>query len=567
MKGYGGQGVSTGHAVYTRVPFYPTPYWLRVHEAAMGGADGIEKLYSGATEAKFKVAARNLVNIGRQELEKEKALIKAAGLDIEDDDDIATFISRFNEVLMGVEQFKAATARIKEALKDDKQGKENRAPTASSWYTSKLATILSQKISGAINLTGLSDPHLAFSAISDRLESMIDEAIIEAWNAMLSISYEEDKKHYGSTEWAQVREASAQIAGFNEYFVSMIRSKIDFDKLKGFADEYDKLNAGRKVKTKLTNKKKTGVHSTLMSKGTLNLASEIKSRSIAGSVQEYVMSIMNSFGAAAQAAAASGGSSSSRVMTGETMLTDSVVLFNFNASIDVDRLTEGLTKALDDQMLGSKSLVDAARIMDDFYKNNLSKLDESFIVYQSTKSYSLSGSFRGFGSGGARKLSASEEFIAQSDPSMARKVGSYLNIAYNTGEGTVFANRRAEVKEQFESALMASAADMLFDDWTTIGTVQQGGAQAIHALSVEGINIPLSSLLLATGQAMEQSLKDMQQFIRVTVSLPSAAQTYASSFEEAWANWEKEAQRVKSQSTFNVTFLSNFKSIISQWLP
>jgi hypothetical protein len=56
-------------------------------------------------------------------------------------------------------------------------------------------------------------------------------------------------------------------------------------------------------------------------------------------------------------------------------------------------------------MKDSISLNDAAEIMKRFYNDHLSNLDNSFIVYGSTKSYSLSDNFRGFHGGGERNLS------------------------------------------------------------------------------------------------------------------------------------------------------------------
>jgi hypothetical protein len=212
----------------------------------------------------------------------------------------------------------------------------------------------------------------------------------------------------------------------------MIRSKINFDGL------LKELNSSNKINLK--NKKKKGIHTTV--KDALKLSSEIKSRSIGGSVQEYVMSIMNSFGAAAQATAAKGGGSASRVMSGETMLTDSATIFSFDASINAEIMTESIIDTLNREMETSTSLKNAASIMESFYNEYLSKLDETFIVYQSTKSYTLSDSFRGFSSGSSRKLSAAADFIAESDPAMASRVGSYLNVAYNTGAGTIFSDRR-----------------------------------------------------------------------------------------------------------------------------
>jgi hypothetical protein len=61
----------------------------------------------------------------------------------------------------------------------------------------------------------------------------------------------------------------------------------------------------------------------------LNLRNEKKSRSLGGSVQEYIESIINSIGLAAQSAASSGG----RVFSAEKMKTDNVTLYSYSEKI------------------------------------------------------------------------------------------------------------------------------------------------------------------------------------------------------------------------------------------
>jgi hypothetical protein len=113
--------------------------------------------------------------------------MQAAGLEVNDEEDIMTFIARFNEVLIGNEQFEAALKRIKEAMKKENQEKKVRAPSISSVYTSYLVTALTREIEAAINLSGFSDPTTPFSAISGQLNEIIDRAIMSAWDAMLSM--------------------------------------------------------------------------------------------------------------------------------------------------------------------------------------------------------------------------------------------------------------------------------------------------------------------------------------------------------------------------------------------
>jgi hypothetical protein len=82
------------------------------------------------------------------------------------------------------------------------------------------------------------------------------------------------------------------MSGFNQSFLSMIKSKINFESIRNLLE-----NETIKVK----NKEKTGVSSLIRasrSAGGLNLGSSRKVKSLGGSVQEYIDSVLNSLGAA-----------------------------------------------------------------------------------------------------------------------------------------------------------------------------------------------------------------------------------------------------------------------------
>ena len=66
--------------------------------------------------AKYKTAGAALISLAGSEREKELELIRSAGFDVDDAGDVKTFVENFNKVLMGKEQFKNATTRLKAAL-------------------------------------------------------------------------------------------------------------------------------------------------------------------------------------------------------------------------------------------------------------------------------------------------------------------------------------------------------------------------------------------------------------------------------------------------------------------
>jgi hypothetical protein len=177
----------------------------------------------------------------------------------------------------------------------------------------------------------------------------------------------------------------------------MIRSKIDFSRIQNLLKE----------DIELQNKKRNRIRKKIDSPQGLNLKNEKKSRSIGGSVEEYIMSVASMIGTAAQTAASSG----TRVFTSEKMKADNVTLFSYEANIDTEKMAQNLVNILDESLADSTSLKNTTEIMRNFYNNYLSKLDNSFIVYGSAKSYSLSESFRGFHGGSSRSLSDAVNII------------------------------------------------------------------------------------------------------------------------------------------------------------
>lgn len=554
-----GYSFKEGNVIYTRGERSQIEYWRRIHHSAVAEAGNVSGLYAGENLVeKYKIAGQNLISLGQAEQEKEIALIKAAGFEVNDSEDVKIFIKKFNEVLMGKEQFEMAKDRLKNALDKKNSGKENRAPTIASWFTSYLGTALNKNINNFLKQTG-SMIAVDFSVWHASLNDIVDKSIDDAFQNMLTkISANKNNEIYGDSEqWKDIYSLSQQIQGFNNYFKNMVRSKINFDRLE---------NLFLSDSVKIKNKKNKGIRKFIDSKEGLNLRNEQKSRSIGGSVEEFIMSIVNSFGAAVQTANSSGG----RVFSSEQIKTDTVQLFSYSSNIDSQNMAQEIVNSLDEELKSATSLQQASQIMEAFYNNYLADLDNSFIVYGSTKSYSMSDSFKGFKGGEGGSLESAQAILSKAGIGNSNAIGNFLNVAYNTAEGAIFNGQRMEIQEELKMALMQAAAYLLFDDYITIGQEKTGGAQAIHVLQLEGVNIPMSTLLLATGKAMENASMDMNSLIKVKVNLPKSflypEPIKTSDKAEVKAAWAEQFQVAKAESNFSLKFLVNFKTMITQWI-
>lgn len=550
--------IQNGYVIYTRGADSDSPYWKRVHEKAVAEAGSIQPLYS-KDQDRGKAAGEYLLSLGQAEQAKEISLIQqATGNSNIGTEDIKIFIQNFNEILMGKQQFQATITRLRAALSKPNQGKDSRAPTIASWFSNALGTALNQNLNAFTSQNIDSLIAQDFSVWENQIDSIINKSIDDAFkNLLTKMEDKMGKEIYGTqSSWKEIYEASQQMQGFNQYFQQMIRSKIDFDKIKNIFQ-----NEG----VKITNKTHRGFRKLIDSQSGLNLRNEKKSRSLGGSVQEYIESIINSIGLAAQSAASSGG----RVFSAEKMKTDNVTLYSYSEKIGDPNLAQRITDQLNEEMNASNSLQDSVNIMENYWNNYLSKLDNSFIIYGSTKAYSMSSSFAGFHGGGERSLEDAKAIIAQAG--FGSSVDDFINLAYNTGNGAIFSDQREEVMAQLETALSAAVANLLFDDWVSIGQTS-GGTSAIHVLELNGLKVPISVFLIAAGKAMMAASNDTKKIVRIKVKLPTSylypepIETKGGHMSEIIAAWNEQAATSKKEASFSLTFLKNFKELISEWI-
>lgn len=558
--------IHEGNVIYRRGARTELEYWKKVYEKNISDSQSYTEAYKKSSDITNHKIGTTLQNLARIERDKEKQLLLEAGFTIEDDNDLKEFVSKFNQVLMGKKQFEAALKRLSEALKQENQSRGNRAPTIASWFGSYLQTALNRK------LTAFSNDRIILEGNPDETEKAynkaIEEAIDDALKAMLvdTDSKREEKELYGSKlDWVEVYDAFQKLgAGFLDSFHSMVRTQLDFDKLKG------EILKERDNKTDKTIRKIIG-----SSKG-LNLEDSRKSRMFGGYVQEYINAAIVTACNEAGVKSSAGG----RVLSSNILKTDSVTIFHFRDEINTARSVQNIVDKLDDALLPSESLKDANRRMEAFYNENLRDLDNSFIVYQSTKSSALTESFRGFHAGGKRKLI---DLLEMENPVMNKdNVRKCIYSLYNTANGAIFSRRKHGLTELTKTMIIESMATLLFDDWSTIGTEQKTGAKAIHVLSLEGIQLPLSILLYAAGTAIIETSKDLSRYFNVSIKTISEIK-YPDPYyfdtegmtekqvdkkykEDLIKMWNEQAQEAEANTVFSARFLSNFKTEISKYL-
>lgn len=547
------RNVGDGSIIFARVAWnHPWPEYAALGRAYYSGLGG--SVDSGDATLEFRIAGERLLALADAEEAKEKALLAKAGFDtgtLSTED----FIARFNEFRMGAKQYKAALDRLKAAQK--RTDTAARAPTASSWYGSRLASTLSQKINEFANanynpVTGTVD----YAAWDAAYNKIIDDSVRQAFeHLMTDMQAKEGNELYGDkSTWAEVYKASQEIPNFNQMFGNIIKSRVDFSKIKNIFEQDS-------VKIRGKGERNTGVRKFIDSAKGLNLGAGKRTRSLGGSVDEAVGIALTQIGLSNMSGVIT--TAGTTVLMNEIMKIDSMTIYSFDKTVNVSTLIPQLLNA---EMQGTTSLMDAVCKMEDFYNKYLKQLNDNFIIYTNAKSYSLSSSFKGFSGGGSRPLKEAPAIINAAGGSASMDV---VKAAYQTAAGAFRAGDSGPT-ESLKAGLMGAIAHLLFDDWNTIGGdiggITGSGATAIHALHLDGIDIPLSAFLRGTGEAMIQAGAEMKRWVKVEISVPAAdtSTRTASDIQGMYNHWDSQFSDIENGAKFTYHFMLNFKSYIKK---
>ena len=567
--------VQNGYVIYERGKNNPVKYWQDVYKNAVKRGNKISPIFDSVS-INTDVGDR-LIQLGQNESKKEIELIESAGITINNVQDEIEFIRAFNETLQGKKNFENAILRINEALKIERQGRGARSPVAASWFSGYLSTSLNKVFGEFVrnNLKALQNQD--FTEWEQQFEHLVDRAIDLAVKHMLTeMGKTKGDIMYGNPDmWKSYYDAYTSLNNISSDFKDMIKSKLELNKLIDIfkvTDDNGKPLIDLREKTK--NRK---IRSYIDSKEGLNLDNGKKSRGIAGSVQEFIQALGNMAGQALQNAA----DGTSKNIKGEIARSDTISIYNYENQIDCSGLAEDIANQIEDIYSNNKTIERAANELKKFYNNNLSKLNKTFIVYGSTKSYSLSSSFRGFHAGKVQRLETLPKILSEANVTQLSKAKDFIYQLYNTSQYSIYEGQRTELIEQGKKVIMSAVANLLFDDWVTIGEEEVSGARAIHSLDLDGVSIPLSVFLIGLGNAIKNTNETIEGWLKVSLhplssavpewaepgrKLPFSGTTRAEQHESIKQFWTEQAKMARDQSTYSIVFLSNFKTMIKKWL-
>lgn len=231
----------------------------------------------------------------------------------------------------------------------------------------------------------------------------------------------------------------------------------------------------------------------------------------------------------------------------------------------------GITGTIQDTIADSlqttqmKSREDAIQLysqIGDMLKN----ISDGYIIYDSDKNQTMNKGFeeRGGFSAGA--------------PMNLNKLGSILNlagqanvktlegIAEQTGAGAIGEDNNPDTisggKKAIERYIALNIAAFLFDDFTSIGEMNIGGANALHVFNLNGNFVPLSVLLFELAEAAEQAKSDVTGIVRVDLEVPPILYPDEGT-GIGWEYWVEQKADTLANTKVSIHFLKNLRDILS----
>lgn len=524
---------------------FQSNHWKRVYNTAnsyfnkdLGSLEGKE----------VKKIGNSLINKGKAEKTKELKLFKEKlGIsNIDEQTDYSTYINSINKIIGLRDDYE----KLLRLMKQQAKGK-NRATGAMSYFESYLQTTLTDNIRKFIysnNGKKTVEEYIEKNSLKsweDNLERIIiksfDDAIKKIGNRKDLLGNEE------LSLWKDV----IKLLDKSEQQYKLLHSTI-----------YTRYNLGD-VKKELNNwfigLTKTGTTKGLSTfiKNAYNMK-ELNYRSAAGFMEEFVENMLPD---KIKIAEGKNYYRSSSVMGSNMLKADSVQLYSENINFKLQELTDRMAS----EITGSSNLKGSRNQLETFYNEHLKDVDDLFITYTSTKLYSLGDSFRGFG-GADLKGAGIIKFLndVTNNKSEGQKA---IRLLINCAYGTIGENQKEKVKTNITTMLSEYMAELLFDDWTTLGKEDNN---AIHIFTLNNIKVPLSVLLISAGQALLNSQKSLRRWFKIYYTIPEEIKKYKDETIEVEKGkvlkdyWIEQRNYSIKQTELEIKFLGNFKQILNE---
>lgn len=527
-------------------------FWNKIYNKSI---DRFKADLNSITTEEVNSIALSLIQQGEAERKKELQFLQMMGLNTSTNlKDYTNYINVINKLIGFQDDYKNLLLLMNKEAVD-----KHRATGAMSYFESELTTVIATKIRQYINSSHGKQAiekivEGDFTQWNKDFNILIDQAIEQTF---IKISNRTDKLDNGEEIqiWKRVSDLLKQTGDQYNILRSTIFQRYNLDKTKQFLDKW--IVDQRDFQTK-----KGKHHTRGLNKGIRNSYSvdEITARSIAGFLEESMVNTLPKEIIVGGNKTARGGA----VMGSNMMKTDTVEIFTQKIGINAQTLAEQFSQ----EITGNNNLEKARKQIIDYYENHLKNLENSFVVYGSSKLYSLGENFRGF-SGHSMKGQQIPGFFNSLEGNHKIDGWKVMRLLINCANNTIGENEQAEVKEKITTILSQHMANLLFDDWNTLGKENNN---AIHIFTLNNIKVPLSVLLISAGVALQDSYQAMRQYFKVYFTLPQDV-LYPTKVGENTENtegrtmqsyWQEQKIASLEQSKLGIKFLANFKTLLNE---
>ena len=527
-----------------------------------------------------------LIQMGEAEFSKEAALVNRlfpgyiASLD-----DLGTFVKNFNEILQGKEAFSRAVRNLKRAFseRDDiKNGtvdekRHQLAPVISSLYRSKFIEVLTRKIYSILDSNKGVFAAGDLSVLVPQLEAAYKDTIFEALEESINnLSLEKDSYFGENGDYQAILAAFEQFKYLKKEFIDIISTRIPFENIYASLNSQAQDIYRRRNNRRLVNNKS---QRTARVWSAINAGIRTQAGQLGGWAYEALNNAANMLNLNMTADIIEGGNVavSGKTSTSNLQRIDASIILSFDPSMTEEALLELLESGPGET--SNKNLLEAAEKYSEFNDRVLSQLTDSFIIHTSAKAYGMGENFKGFANDSQRQLSQLPSIISEKSD-LAEKL---VWAAYNSISGAVLDSSQEVIKDNIKLLIIEYMGKLFFDDWTAIGTSMVADAgNSLHVFALDGIQVPLSVMLIQAGRAIQSAASHISGYFRVNVSLPDQIK-YPGSGYERWSKyfeefgngekhltndmiiqaWDAQRDEVAARSSFSTHFLANFESFLN----
>lgn len=450
----------------------------------------------------------------------------------------------FNILFQGRERYERLLERMKTAKERAQVGWKGMAPNMDALFASYLNTRLNKVLQDFRASFTATTP---FSQLEEQFRQLVDEAILDTINDVAAVTNEDEI--YGSgKDWQEIASIMNSDPYLRSEFVNNMRAAIGHDNINNV------LKVMYQQKGEKGKKKKT---STILRE---NLKLSARTASIGGNVIENTMAALaQALGGLRGGNGSISYSVSGTAIGGEMVVTDAALIFSASAEVDTSRAAQALNEYLSEN---SGSLAGAQQALERFYQSQKEAMDELYTVFINSKNYQLGGNYGTYSQHHSGLLSELDDFLARAHVS-ANITDEFLNSAYNTAAGAIYAGSQGAISDAITNALKAAAVNFMFDDWQSIGGMSGNG---IHMFMLSGKYVPSSVVFGAMADAGNNIVT-----AKASVDIPGINDPGPSGWSggtdieiknNILNSWKDEYQRISTNARWTADFVIRVRAAI-----